>query len=124
MRDQTRREGDVHRPDTPVVEVVALDPPARRFRAMAAAKVGGVVAQVAEPVLHVTVKLSVAHDRAVERSASADAIVDVNGDPVRAHAAAPTVGEAVDLLVDRLSAQLVQRSERRREHRRSGSSRP
>lgn len=124
MRDETRRGRDAHRPDRPVVEVVALDPPARRFREMAAAKVGGVVAQVSEPILHVTVKLSVAHDRAVERPADAWATVDVNGDLIRAHAAAPAMGEAVDLLVGRLSAQLVQRSERRRERRRPASPRP
>jgi ribosome-associated translation inhibitor RaiA len=123
MRDNRRGSG-ARQSGEPVVEVVALDPPARRFRAMAAAKVGGVVAQVAEPVLHVTVKLSVAHDRAVDRPAHAQATVDVNGHAVRAHAAAPTMGEAVDHMAERLRARLVDRATHRRARRRSPTPRP
>jgi ribosome-associated translation inhibitor RaiA len=45
-------------------------------------------------------------DPAVERPAVAEATLEVNGHPLRAHAAADHLEEAVDLLEDRLRPQL------------------
>jgi ribosome-associated translation inhibitor RaiA len=55
-----------------------------------------------EPVLHARVRLSQGRDPAVPRSAIAQANLSVNGRPVRAHVAAETMHEAIDLLEDRL----------------------
>jgi ribosome-associated translation inhibitor RaiA len=45
-------------------------------------------------------------DPAVERPAVAEATLEVSGHPLRAHAAAGQLEEAVDLLEDRLRQQL------------------
>ncbi|MFG2561811.1 HPF/RaiA family ribosome-associated protein [Streptomyces sp. NPDC048496] len=62
---------------------------------------------LSEPVLAARVKLTQAANAASGRPAAAQAVVDVNGRPVRAHVAAGTMFEAVDLLRDRLVARLA-----------------
>ena len=61
-----------------------------------------------EPILHARAKLTQAGDPAVPRRAIAQANLDLNGRLVRAHVAAPTMREAIDLLHDRLVRQLEQ----------------
>ena len=77
---------------------------------------------VARPrVLHAHVVLDHRHDPAVQRPARAAATVDVEGTTLRAHATAPTMGEAVDELEDRLRRRLVQLQDRTRtRHRWTG----
>jgi len=58
------------------------------------------------PVLFARVKLERMADPAVERPAVAEATLEVSGHPLRAHAAAGQLEEAVDLLEDRLRQQL------------------
>lgn len=58
------------------------------------------------PILFVEVKLDLEANPAVERPARAEAVLDVNGDPVRAHVAAHDLPEAIDLLEDRLARRL------------------
>ncbi|MGW0752796.1 ribosome hibernation promotion factor [Streptomyces sp. NPDC002587] len=70
-------------------------------------KVLAVVGHVGEPVLAVRVKLTQAVNTSANRPATAQAVVDVNGRPVRAHVAANTMFEAVDLLQERLTARLA-----------------
>jgi hypothetical protein len=53
-------------------------------------------------VLFARVKLERMADPAVERPAVAEATLEVSGHPLRAHAAAEELEEAVDLLEDRL----------------------
>lgn len=59
------------------------------------------------PVLAAQVKLTQAVHCSAARPATAQAVVDVSGRPVRAHVAASTVFEAVDLLQERLTVRLA-----------------
>ena len=84
-----------------------------------------VIAHVQDPVLFVKVRLTQAGDPARDRPAQAQATVDVNGDLVRAHVAAASMNEAVDLLRARLQDQLEHRHERlQSRHRRPDASGP
>lgn len=69
-------------------------------------KVRAVIDRVARPVLSARVRLTLAPDPAVERPATAQALLDLDGHLLRAHVAAPTMREAVDGLEDRLLDQL------------------
>ncbi|MEV0490521.1 ribosome hibernation promotion factor [Streptomyces atratus] len=75
-------------------------------------KVRALTGRTREPVLFARVKLTHMANPAMQRPAIAQANLDVNGHPARAHVAATTVTEAVDLLQDRLAARL----ERLEEH--------
>ncbi|NUK00486.1 HPF/RaiA family ribosome-associated protein [Streptomyces lunaelactis] len=70
-------------------------------------KVLAAIAHVSSPVLAVRAQLTQAANPSASRPATAQAVVDVNGHPVRAHVAADTMFEAVDLLQDRLTARLA-----------------
>lgn len=65
-----------------------------------------VAAYASEPVLGARVRLTRQRDPAVERPCVAQATIDLNGRPVRAHLAAETWAEAVDLLQGRLRRRL------------------
>ncbi|EST36807.1 sigma 54 modulation/S30EA ribosomal C-terminal domain-containing protein [Streptomyces roseochromogenus] len=69
-------------------------------------KVRALTSRTREPVPFARVKLTHMANPAIERPAIAQANLDVNGRPARAHVAAATVTEAVDLLQDRLVARL------------------
>ncbi|PZH10800.1 hypothetical protein C1I97_13540 [Streptomyces sp. NTH33] len=69
-------------------------------------KVGALTGRTREPVLFARVKLTHMANPAVERPAIAQADLDVNGRQVRAHVAARTMTEAVDLLQNRLAVRL------------------
>ncbi|HEX6422578.1 MAG TPA: sigma 54 modulation/S30EA ribosomal C-terminal domain-containing protein [Acidimicrobiales bacterium] len=105
-------------PPEPTVEIVARGRHTEGARDYASRKVRRVMDLVGEPVLHARVKLDVAPDPAVERPAIAQVTLDVNGRPVRAHVAARTVREAIDLLDQRLRDQIEHRAERQRALRR------
>jgi RNA polymerase-binding transcription factor DksA/ribosome-associated translation inhibitor RaiA len=96
----------------PVVEVVARDTRAEAARDYAERKVSAVIEAIGEPILHARVKLTMAPDPAVERPARAEAALDVNGQLVRAHVAAHTLHEAVDLLEPRLRGRVAHAAER------------
>ncbi|MFC8245907.1 sigma 54 modulation/S30EA ribosomal C-terminal domain-containing protein [Streptomyces chartreusis] len=70
-------------------------------------KVRAVLGQAREPVLFARVRLARTANPAVERPVTAQANVDVNGRPARAHVAGQTATAAVDLLQDRLADQLA-----------------
>ncbi|MFH8624486.1 HPF/RaiA family ribosome-associated protein [Streptomyces vietnamensis] len=70
-------------------------------------KVLAAISHVSEPVLATRVKLAQAAHAPAGRPATAQAMVDVNGRPVRAHVAAGTMFEAVDLLQERLTVRLA-----------------
>ncbi|MGW7331181.1 sigma 54 modulation/S30EA ribosomal C-terminal domain-containing protein [Streptomyces sp. NPDC054840] len=70
-------------------------------------KMLAVIGHVREPVPAVRVKLTQAVNPSANRPATAEAVVDVNGQLVRAHVAANTMFEAVDLLQERLAARLA-----------------
>lgn len=67
----------------------------------------------AAPILFGEIKLDLEANPAVERPARAEAVLDVNGDPVRAHVAAHDLPEAIDLLEDRLARRLERHRRRR-----------
>lgn len=68
-----------------------------------------------ESVRHVEARLTLESNPTRARPAIAEATLDIDGTPVRAHVAAPTLTEAVDLLVDRLTRR-IDRHESRRHH--------
>lgn len=94
------------------VEIVARGEQAGAARAYAERKLRQVMDAVGAPILHAQVVLTMAADPAVERPAQVQATVDVNGELVRAHVAAHTLHEAVDLLVPRLRGRLKSHAER------------
>jgi hypothetical protein len=76
-------------------------------------KVAHVTQFVAEPIVFAMVKLTAAGDPARERPAMAQAVLEIDGEMVRAHVAAHVMTEAVDLLEERLRGQLEMRTDRR-----------
>jgi RNA polymerase-binding transcription factor DksA/ribosome-associated translation inhibitor RaiA len=91
---------------------VARDTRAEAARDYAERKVSAVIEAIGEPILHARIKLTMAPDPAVERPARAEAALDVNGQLVRAHVAAHTLHEAVDLLEPRLRGRVAHAAER------------
>lgn len=69
-------------------------------------KVRHVAERAREPIHHIEVRVKLGSNPTHDRPAVAEATIDVNGRPVRAHTAAPTVPEAVDALIDRLRSRL------------------
>lgn len=66
-----------------------------------------------EPVHHIDVRLVLEPDPARERPAEAEAMLNVDGTPIRGHVAATRIDEAVDLLVERLERRLERYESRR-----------
>ncbi|MGZ4682705.1 MAG: sigma 54 modulation/S30EA ribosomal C-terminal domain-containing protein [Acidimicrobiales bacterium] len=90
-------------------------------------KVTEIITGLDAPVLLAEVRLTQEPDPARERPSIVEALLDVNGQPVRAHVAAHEMRAAIDLLVDRLRRRLDRfahvRDDRRarlREHRVGG----
>lgn len=75
-------------------------------------KVRSVAERAREPVPHIEVRLTLGTNPAHERPAKAESTIDINGRHVRAHAASPTMAEAVDALVDRLRYRLDRHEDR------------
>lgn len=76
-------------------------------------RMGTLIDKVKEPILFARVKLTLAPDPARPRPALAQALIDVNGDLIRAHVDAETMPAAIDLVQARLRAKLEHRAERR-----------
>ncbi|MEZ5144255.1 MAG: HPF/RaiA family ribosome-associated protein [Acidimicrobiales bacterium] len=75
-------------------------------------KVARLIDRVGQPVLYAEVELDQAPDPARERPAMVEVTLDVNGRPVRAHLAAGSMFEAIDLLEDRLASRLRRHEQR------------
>jgi ribosome-associated translation inhibitor RaiA len=78
-----------------------------------------------EPVRHIEAKLLQGSNPAMERPAEAECALDLDGPVVRAHVAASTMPEAIDLLVDRLARRLRRHEQQRHrltERHRTGDS--
>ena len=69
-------------------------------------KVTKVILGIDAPVLEAEVRLIQEPDPARQRPAIAEGVLDVNGQPVRAHVAADEMHAAIDVLVDRLRRRL------------------
>jgi len=87
-------------------------PVERADKAYARDKVLHLFRMAGRPVLHGSVRLIEEMDPARERRAIAEATLDVDGHFARAHVAAPTMREAVDLLEARLRRRLLMLAER------------
>jgi ribosome-associated translation inhibitor RaiA len=81
-------------------------------RAYAREKLAYVARLAPARVLSARLRLHHEPDPARERPAIAEATLDVNGRPIRAHVAAPTMREAIDLLEARLRRRLERLAER------------
>ncbi|MFG2910408.1 HPF/RaiA family ribosome-associated protein [Kitasatospora sp. NPDC048286] len=80
-------------------------------------KLLAVLERLDEPVLSARVRLTQEPNHAVAKPSTAQATLDLNGRPVRAHVAAATVQEAIDLLQDRLNARIARVRAHRQHHR-------
>ncbi len=80
-------------------------------------KMLAVLGRLDEPVLAARVKLTQEPNHAMARPSLAQAVVDLNGRPVRAHVAAATMQEALDLLQDRLNTRIARVRDHREHHR-------
>ncbi len=76
------------------------------------------------PVLMIRIKLSLAEGQDVERSAIAEAVMDIDGRMVRGQVAGHRIEEAVDLLVDRMIRQLDQAAAKARSRERRPAAEP
>ncbi|MGD9999268.1 MAG: HPF/RaiA family ribosome-associated protein [Ilumatobacteraceae bacterium] len=83
-------------------------------------RVDVVMDMIGAPVLFIRVRLSRTGEGGPVRPSLAQATLDINGQLIRAHVAAGTMTEAIDLLVDRLRDQIQHRAERRRARRATG----
>jgi ribosome-associated translation inhibitor RaiA len=96
-----------------------------RAKVQAQQAVSRAIAALEEQVLFARVKLAFEPDPARLRPARAEAMLDLNGEPLRAHATARTMAEAVDGLEHRLRDQLEHRARRRDDlHRSEGTAGP
>lgn len=103
------------------LEVSTSGPVPDRDVAHAVDKVGKVVDTFGDTVLHTDLRLALAADPARERPAMVRAIVDVDGEPIRAQVSAALMSEAIDLLEDRLRRRFEQLSAYRQTLRRRGT---
>jgi len=94
--------------------VVARGDVAPEDRAYAVRKITDVAARATMPLVAVDVRLSIAPDPARARPAAVECSIDCNGEVLRAHAAADTIREAADLVVERLQRLLHRVEERAR----------
>ena len=76
-------------------------------RMLAHDKFAALVFRRRDEVRRVQVRLARAQDPANERPYSVEAVVDLNGRPVRAHVAARHMGEAIDLAAEHLRRRIV-----------------
>jgi len=90
----------------------------------AQSKLAKVLTDIGRPVLRAAVRLELSGDPSLERPATAKAVVDVDGRPVRTKLQARELTEAVDLLEVRLRGRLEQLSEHRQALRRRGATSP
>ena len=102
------------------VELLTKGPVRVADRSMASEKIRALCEIGHQPVLAAVVKLHVRDNATDSLSAIAEATLDLNGVPIRAHASAETMPEAIDELDDRLTRRL-RRHRKRLEDRRHDS---
>ncbi|WP_037603611.1 sigma 54 modulation/S30EA ribosomal C-terminal domain-containing protein [Streptacidiphilus rugosus] len=107
---------DLHSPAAVDIVVETRGPVSLAAPDYARAKLLSVAECVGEPVLALRVKLTQETSHAVAQPSRAQATVDLDGRPVRAHVRAATMQEAVDQLQQRLRSRIA----RVRQHRDHG----
>jgi ribosome-associated translation inhibitor RaiA len=105
----------------PVPEITTRGRIPRRARAQLADTLDRLARLAPRPVLHVRGSLTHEEDPALERPAVAKATLDLGRHAVRAHAAAPTEHEAIDLLAARVRRKLRTLAERAAAERHEGT---
>jgi ribosome-associated translation inhibitor RaiA len=105
---------------TSEVRIAARGDIGDRAKRHAREEVVNVTRRLDDPILFARVKLTLTDDPANQRPAIAQAMLDVNGQPVRAMAEGPSVLEAVDLMCERLRHQLEHLTDRRLARRTRG----
>ncbi len=100
------------------VRVVSRGDVGEKQKRHAGEAVAQVTRYVGAPVRFAQVKLTLTGNPANERSATAQAVLDVNGEPVRAAATAASLDVAVERMHERLRHQLEQLATRRLARRR------
>ena len=102
------------------VELLTKGPVRSTDRTLASTKIRAMCEVGHEPVLSAVVKLHIRDHSMDSLAAIAEATLDLNGVPIRAHASANTMTEAIDELDDRLTRRL-RRHRKRLEDRRHDS---
>jgi ribosomal subunit interface protein len=82
-------------------------------RDLARDKIARLVRLCREPVRRAQVRLVIESGAARDRPAVVEAVLDIDGKVARAHVAAATIAEAVDLVVDRLRRRIERLEDRR-----------
>ena len=93
-------------------------------RARVVEVIRSVIDTAGDPVLHVSIRLHHAADPAQERPAKSRATLDLDGEPLRAHASGTTMAEAIDRLDQRLRDRIRHHAAHRRAIRRRGPESP
>jgi ribosomal subunit interface protein len=107
------------------VSVVHLGDVPEAATAYATEKITQLARYTKRPILFAQVKLALEPKPSLERPALAEATLDVNGQPVRAHVAGHDLMEAIDLLEDRLRRRLERHKGRNdRDHHRPAEAQP
>ncbi len=107
------------------VSVVQLGDVPEAAKAYAIDKITQLARYTKRPILFAQVKLSLEPKPSIDRPALAEATLDVNGQPVRAHVAGHDLMEAIDLLEDRLRRRLERHKGRfEHDHHRPAASQP
>lgn len=100
------------------VRVTARGPVGKRDREAAEKALAQLVRFAPRRLLFARAILVKQQDPAVARRAFARGTLDASGEIIRAHATAPRMSEAIDLLADRLRGRLTELGERKRARRR------
>ena len=100
-----------------LITVARGDVDGRAFQ-YATARLAPVFADIAEPILLATLKLAQAGDPARSRPSTAQVLIDINGDLIRAHVTGHDMREAIDLMQERLRDKLQHRADRKKAARR------
>jgi len=100
-------------PSMPPIVLATAGDVGEEDKRYASERILALTGHVGQPVLFARVKLIREPDPARQRPASAQVTLDVNGEPVRAHVAAHSIHEAVDLVQRRLRDRLEHVASRR-----------
>jgi ribosome-associated translation inhibitor RaiA len=103
---------------SPEVQIAVRGQVGASQKRYAVQKVTKVVSRSPSPVIFARVKLNMDANPSVERPATAEAALELDGEFVRAHASAGMMDEAIDILERRLRRELMDRERRRAMHQR------
>ena len=127
IREQRHGRVESHGADEPVpaaIDISTEGDVTDEDRARVVKAVRSVIDTAGDRVLHVSIRLRHASDPAQERPAKSRVTIDLDGEPVRAHASGTTMSEAIDRLDQRLRDRIRHLGAHRRAIRRRGPESP